>query len=306
MLKIGIIGNGVHSKRIQKILSKKKIKFYLYKPNNKSYFDKEKYNELKKKNVIFILTPNKTHFHYINELKLGRYIFCEKPPVSSIKEINKLKKLNLKKVYFNFNFRHSTIAEFLKKTKKFNLGKLIYGKFIMGHGLAYKKEYLYNWRSSKKLCPKGVFELVSIHWIDMVNYVFGVKSCKTRFNNFSKKGSTYDTSYTTIDTKNNAKIDIISTYASPLITDKKFIFTNGIIEQNSNNIIISGPTKNLDKNNNFIKPKIIKKIYINDDKDYINSLNKSVDYFLNSVKKKKIFLKKNTTTSISSNKILLS
>ena len=140
----------------------------------------------------------------------------------------------------------------------------------------------------------------------MVNYVFGVKSCKTRFNNFSKKGSTYDTSYTTIDTKNNAKIDIISTYASPLITDKKFIFTNGIIEQNSNNIIISGPTKNLDKNNNFIKPKIIKKIYINDDKDYINSLNKSVDYFLNSVKKKKIFLKKNTTTSISSNKILLS
>ena len=76
LLRIGIIGNGVHSKRIQKILSKKKIKFYVYKPNNKSYFDKEKYEELKKKNVIFIITPNKSHFEYINKLKLGRYIFC--------------------------------------------------------------------------------------------------------------------------------------------------------------------------------------------------------------------------------------
>ena len=39
-MKIGIIGIGGHSKRIQKILKKKKLNFFIYKPKKPNYFDK--------------------------------------------------------------------------------------------------------------------------------------------------------------------------------------------------------------------------------------------------------------------------
>ena len=97
MLKVGIIGNGNHSKRIQKILKKKRINFFIYKPENKYYFNKKDFEILKSNNVIFILSPNKTHFEYIKRLSKNRYIFCEKPPVNSVKELNKLKNINKKK-----------------------------------------------------------------------------------------------------------------------------------------------------------------------------------------------------------------
>ena len=47
-MKVGIIGNGNHSKRIQEILLRKKILFTIYKPNNKKYYDKIELDELKK------------------------------------------------------------------------------------------------------------------------------------------------------------------------------------------------------------------------------------------------------------------
>ena len=87
---IGIIGNGGHSKRIQKILKKKKLRFFIYKPKKPKYFNKTDFDQLKKCKTIFIVSPNNTHFKYINELHKGRYIFCEKPPVVTKKDLLKL------------------------------------------------------------------------------------------------------------------------------------------------------------------------------------------------------------------------
>ncbi len=303
--KVGIIGNGTHSKRIQKILKKKNIEYFVYKPKSKNYFNKSEYLTLKKKKIIFIISPNKSHFRYLNDLQKNRYIFCEKPPVSSIEDLRKLEKLNLDKVYFNFNFRFSKIANILKERNKYNLGKLIYGKVINAHGLAYKKSYVKNWRASKKSCPKGVFETVSIHWIDILNYVFSIKSHKTKLTNTAKKGESFDTSYTDIETKCGGKVNILSTYASPLISKKIFIFTNGVVEQNDNQLEIRGPAKNYNKLGNFIKPKLIKKIKITENNDYIKSIENSVSYFLNITKKKKKFQKKEIKCSILSNRIIL-
>ena len=89
-MKIGIIGDGNHSKRIQKILKKIKFNFYIYKPKGPKYFEKEKFNQLKKCNVIFIISPNNTHYQYIQKLYKGRFIFCEKPPVNNKNELIKL------------------------------------------------------------------------------------------------------------------------------------------------------------------------------------------------------------------------
>ena len=84
LLEVGVIGDGWHSKRIQKILKKKNIKVLVYKPNNKKYFDKQKFEKLQKLNKIFIVSPNKSHLHYIKLLYKGRYIFCEKPQYQMI------------------------------------------------------------------------------------------------------------------------------------------------------------------------------------------------------------------------------
>ena len=84
-----------------------------------------------------------------------------------------------------------------------------------------------------------------------------------------------------------------------------FIFTNGFIEQNDNFIEIRGPSMNLDKNNFFKKPKLIKRINLNEDKDYILSLKKSVTYFLNHALKNKNFSKEHLKKSLTSNDFII-
>ena len=91
-MKIGIVGSGGHSRRIQNILQKKKLDFYIYKPDKPDYFDKKKFANLEKCTVIFIISPNNTHYTYIKKLHKGRYIFCENPPVNNKKDLLKLKK----------------------------------------------------------------------------------------------------------------------------------------------------------------------------------------------------------------------
>ena len=72
-MKIGIIGDGGHSKRIQKILIKKKLSFFIYKPEKPNYFGEKKFDQLKKCNVIFIISPNNTHYFYLKKLYFSFY-----------------------------------------------------------------------------------------------------------------------------------------------------------------------------------------------------------------------------------------
>ena len=305
-MKIGIIGDGGHSKRIQKILKKKKLNFLVYKPNKPNYFDKNKFDQLKKCNVIFIISPNSSHLTYIKKLHKNRYIFCEKPPVNSKKDLLELKRIKLKKIYFNYNFRFIKIAEILKNIKKYELGKLIYANLSWSHGLAQKKDYKNNWRSNKKKCPKGIFEIFSIHYIDLINYLFDVLKIETPILiNSSKVGNSFDTALVEIRLKNEGLINVFSTYNSSFSKNLFFLFKNGILEQRNNIITIKGPSLNLDKKGFFKSPKIKKIIRISESKDYENSLYESVTFFLNHVKIKKTFDKKLLETSINSNSFIL-
>ena len=303
---IGIIGQGSQYKRISKILKKRKISFFLYKTSKKeNYYNKESFEKLKKCNIIFILSPNKTHFNYIKLLKKNRYIFCEKPPVNNLRDLKELKKIDNRKIYFNFNFRFSKISEILSKIKKFNLKELLYASIINGHGLGFKNEYVKSWRSNKKLCKKGVFEIESVHWLDLINYHFSVKKIKLlNLRNYLKKTKGIDNSYCKICLKNNSELDVYSSYTSPLVKKIIFIFTNGIIEQNENYLEVRGPALNLDKNSFFKRPKLIKKLLINEKVDFNESLEKSVNYFLNHALKKKSFSKKIFNISLNSNVLM--
>jgi predicted dehydrogenase len=307
-LRVAIIGQGSQYNRISKILNSKKIKYIIYKPSkSENYYNKKKFEKLKKCNVIFILSPNNTHFKYIKLLNNNnRYIFCEKPPVNSRDDLKKLEKIKNRRIYFNYNFRFSKISEILEKVKKFNLKELLYASIISGHGLAFKKNYSESWRSNIKICKKGIFEIVSIHWVDLINYHFNLEKIKIlKLRNYKKKTKSIDNAYCKIYLKNKSEVDIYTSYTSPLIKRLTFVFTNGIIEQFDHYIEIRGPAMNLDKKLFFKKPKLIKRYHINENKDYYSSLEKSVFYFLNHVLKKKNFSKKNFRTSLSSNNFIL-
>ena len=306
-IRVGIIGLGSQYNRISKILEKKGIGFITYKPpRNKNYFNKEGFDNLKKCNVIFILSPNDTHLKYIQLLKDNRFIFCEKPPVNKLKDLKELKKIKSNKLYFNYNFRFSKISETLRNAQKFGLKELLYASIITGHGLGFKKDYPKSWRSNRKICKKGVFEIVSSHWIDLINYHYDIKKIQNlNLINFSKNTKGIDNSYCKLLLKNKSEVNIFSSYTSPLIKKIIFVFTNGILEQNDNFIEIRGPAMNLDKNNFFKKSKLIKKINLNEQQDYILSLEKSVAYFLEHAFNNKNFPKDDIKKSLASNNFII-
>ena len=302
---IGIIGDGNHSKRIQKILKLKNKKFFV--TNSKNIQQEKIIDRLYKSNAIFIISPNKTHFKYLKKFRNSNYIFCEKPPVSSKKQLTEIKKYNYKKIYFNFNKRFSVIAEKLEFIrKKFQLGQLIYANMISSKGLAIKSNYKDNWRSNIKLAKKGIFETVSIHDIDLINYYFKVKKIyKPDLENLSKIGNSFDTSLTRIKLEDESNINIFSTYYSSLMRKSIFFFKNGIIEFDTDKVTLRHPTKTFNKKKEFALPKIRFKKVINFEKDYMDSLKKSVHYFLNIVDKNKNFKKKDFDISIKSNYLVL-
>jgi len=304
-LKICIIGDGIHSKRIQKILNKKLLKFKIYKPKSKENFKREKLDSLKNYNVIFIVSPDYTHYHYIKKLNKSSYIFCEKPPCNNKKDLKSLIKIKSKKIYYNYNYKFSKFFKILQQRKKFNLGKLIYGNIINGHALGLKKSYDYNWRSKKIHSTKGILEVVSIHFVDLVNCLFKIKNIEiTKLLNLSNFGDSFDNSILKIVTQNNSIIHIYNSWTTQLINKKNFIFENGSIEEDENYLTIKGPALNLDKNNFTKYPKIIKKIKL-DKKDSENSLKESIEFFLDTVSKEKTFDKKSTALELISNSFVI-
>ena len=306
MNKIAIIGNGTQSKRIQKILRKLKYNFLIYKPIGKKKKDKKNFELVKKCKIIFICSPDATHFNYIRQLHHKRFIFCEKIPVTKMKELNFLRKYNLKKIYFNYNFRFLKIGEILSNLKKYNLGNILHATIVTTKGIAGRKEYKKNWRFNKEKCPKGVFQIITIHILDLINFFFKIKNIqKPTLLNFSKTGNSFDTSEVKLKLKNNAVVNIFSSYFAPLYKYWLIIFENGIIKIENDSIEIRGPRNSFDKKGNFEVPRIIKKLKFSAKKDFDFSLVKSVTYFLNKCRKNNIIPRHHYQTSLNSNYLIL-
>lgn len=303
--KIGIIGNGSQSKRIQKILKKKKYSFFIYKPSKPNYFNSEKFKILKNCKIIFILSPNKSHFKYLKKLNNKRYIFCEKPPCMNKRELKLISSMNFSKIFFNFNFRFSFISKILSNLNAYKLGELLNINSYITHGLAFKKEYKFNWRSKKSQNQLGVLEMILIHNIDLINYIFKIKKLDSlNLKNFSKIGNSFDTCQVNYVLKNGSTANFFGSYSAPYYKKNLFIFKNGYIEQNDKRIEIRGPALNYNNNGLFIKPKLLKSFNISEKKDFKNSLENSVNYFLKYSSKNKKFPKNMFECSLDTNNLL--
>ena len=150
-----------------------------------------------------------------------------------------------------------------------------------------------------------MISIVSIHWIDFINYYFKIKKViNSNLRNTSNVGSSYDNSATTIIMNNNAQVDIYSSYDAPYCNKLTFVFKNGLIEKDEKTIKIFGPANNYDKNYFTIRPKLIKSFHLNEDKDYIESIKFNVIKFLNIASAKKNFSKFDFDISLKSNSLL--
>ena len=312
-VKLGIIGYKNHAERLLNILDKKKdchVEF-IYHPTKKlkDVRGTNKILDLLSCDGILISSPNDTHFSYLKKLeKFNGYIFCEKPPVILISELNSLKKFKTEKkqkIFFNFNFRYKKINSLFEEIiKDKHLGKIINVNIISTHGLAFKKEYKKSWRSKGNL--HSVLDTVTVHFIDMLNLHFG-KPKKIQYYTklVAKTGIAYDTVNVDITYENGINAQILNSYASPSVNEISILTSNSWIVFRKNEFVIYHPRDTFDKKGFFKDPPIYKKLKIKKDEDYNKSLRYSLDNFVFHIKNNTPFDLKFFNTSLETNKIII-
>jgi len=300
-MKISIIGYKNHSLRLRKIL------------NDLGYDDifnfnyhKDSSNTLEDSDVFIISTPSDTHVDWIKKLEdYNKYIFCEKPPATNVKDLNEIKDYK-EKLYFNFNYRFSYLVKIINNYKKSNkLGSPIYISCLSTHGLAFKESFKDNWRFKNQSLFSSIVGTLGIHYIDLLAYLFGpLTELDIKYLSVSSKNLP-DTCKLTVSMK-NCFADILLSYASPFTNRINIIYDNGIIELVNGELSLREPRDVYDKDGYFTSPrkKIIKKF--NNSRQYYNdALSESIKYFLSCASNNLKISKDHYMQSIESNKILL-
>ena len=262
--------------------------------------------------VVIVASPNSTHLEYIQEFIENSkcYIFCEKPPVTTLDGIKYLENLDLgdkKRIFFNFNLRFSELNKILKQNNNSDeLGKLIQINIISSMGYAFKKRYLDSWHSDGRKNLHNITENSAIHWIDLMVYNFGESVSSINFPRLiSKNGTSFDTDLINLKFKNGLSVSIFASYATPLIDDIIILGTNGYLKINNNSLKIFYPRDTFDENGLFTKPKKCIEKEFKLESIIKESLEKSVDYFLKCIKNSKEFDISYFDSCIESNKLTL-
>jgi predicted dehydrogenase len=315
VLSLGIIGYRKHAGKLISFLEKNpecKIN-YVYHPT-KSLDDRftNDFSNLYDCDAVIIASPNKTHYEYIEKLtkNFKGYIFCEKPPVISLAELEKLEKLPeewKQKIFFDFMLRFSDLSELIKnKINSDELGMIVHIDIHMTKGLAFKKEYANSWRADGKTNLHNILDANTIHHIDLVNLYLGKIDKLTYFPSLvSKNGTSFDTSYVILRYENGVTLSIFNSYATPLINDISIIGTNGHLTIRNNHLEIQSPRDTFDKNGLFTNPPTFFQSDFSIPNDIENSLKKSLDYFILHARENKNFDLNHFQTSMQTNRLIL-
>lgn len=315
-ISVALIGYRNHATRLLKLLEQHPAcnVDYIYHPT-KSFNDPRSTNDfskLLKCDAILIVSPNHTHYEYLEKLleNFKGYIFCEKPPVTSLSEIEKLEIIDIEKksrLFFNFNYRFSNINNNLKNQLKSDMiGKIIHINMIYTHGLAFKKEYLNSWRADGEKNLHNIAETVSIHYLDLLNLHFGnIKKLIYFPRLVSENGTSYDTDYFTLQYEDGITASILNSYASPSIDEITIVGTNGYFTIKNNELVIYSPRDTFNSEGFFVSPPIVHKYCFSMENDYQDSLEKSLDYFISHVKEKTSIDLVHFNASLRTNRMIL-
>jgi len=305
---IGLIGNGSQAHRIKSALQVAGLNLdCIFKPSLRDGDDgvTDDFGEILACDTIFLCSPNNTHFYYLKRLLGERYIFCEKPPVQKQEHLSDLKELDNGKVHYNFNLRYSELSNFLDKARELDFGELISANITFSHGLATKSDYSGSWRADPAVCPKGVFEIVSIHAIDLVGYHFDIESiASNELANRSGVGAGVDTANTVIALRNGGRVNVFATYFGPYFFQWTFVFENGLFNFDSNGITLRGPRDVFDQRGYFKLPPVLTHKSIDFNLDHEKSIESSVALFLKTALGEEQFDLRSTELSFFSNSLL--
>ena len=266
-------------------------------------------NELASSDVYIIASPNETHVEWIEIIRsygADKYIFCEKPPASDLKQLSKIAEYD-PKTFFNFNYRYSLISNIAKEyIETGELGKLVYASFISSHGLAFKKTYRDNWRFKGKTLSSSILGNVGIHYIDLIGYLFGdIINIKAFSRNIVSKALP-DSAYISVDSELCSSSIFIS-YAAPFRNEATIIFDDGILELINGKVTIQSPRDVFDNKQMFKPAKhITMQPSFPDSRSYYDdSLINSISYFFNHVDNNKSFSSSDYEKAIKTNQIVL-
>jgi len=298
-MKITIIGYKNHALRLKSIL------------NKLGYDNVVNYNyhtdSLEDSDVYFISSPNETHMEWIDKLKeQDKYIFCEKPPVTNLEDLGRLELLLNMKLYFNFNYRFSSLGRSAKHyidTKE--LGKLLNINCVSTHGLAFKESFQDNWRFKSDNLFSSIIGNLGIHYIDLVGYLCGNITDINIKTGSIVSDKLPDTA--TLDIVNDlCDVKVFLSYAAPFRNQVTMLFDNGILELVDGNVTLQTPRDSVDKNGMFKPPDYVHLAVFNNSKEYYDdSLKSSIEYFMNCVENNEPISTEHYNQSITSTKKLI-
>jgi len=130
--------------------------------------------------VVHVCTPNHLHYRMTRDaLEAGKHIVCEKPLAVEAREARELVELASARRRVNavhFNVRYYPLMRQLKRmVEKGEMGRIfsIHGSYLQDW-LFYETDY--NWRLEPKLSgPSRAIADIGSHWMDLVEYVSGVR-----------------------------------------------------------------------------------------------------------------------------------
>jgi len=298
-MKISIIGYKNHALRLKSIL------------NKLGYDNVVNYNyhtdSLEDSDVYFISSPNETHMEWIDKLiPYDKYIFCEKPPATNLEDIGRLELLLNKKLYFNFNYRFSSLVKSAKHyidTKE--LGKLLNINCVSTHGLAFKESFQDNWRFKSDNLFSSIIGNVGIHYMDLVGYLCGNISDINIRTGSVVSDNLPDTA--TLDIVNDlCDVKVFLSYAAPFRNQITMIFDNGILELLDGKVTLQTPRDAVDENGMFKPPNYTTISEFSTSKEYYDdSLKTSIEYFMNCVENNEPILTEHYNQSINTTKKLI-
>ncbi len=289
MLKLGFIGNGNHAKRLMSIVSA--FNFcsidVVYHPTVAPLVKggSTNFDDLLSCDVVFIVSPNSTHTDYLLSLekRFPGYVFCEKPPVNRLADLEKLSGLDPTRFFFGFNLRYSDLATWaLEGIENGDIGQPIHADIVLTHGFAFKEQYMRSWKSSDAGNPSGIMENVAIHYVDLLATIFGrITKAHAVMSNFSGKGSTPDTAVIHTRHQSGATGNILVSYSTPFCDSFSLVGINGLLKYDGDVISVLSPRSTFGPTGMFATPPVIRNKAFSSDALYEDSLRNEMAFFLN-------------------------
>ncbi|MDC3047201.1 Gfo/Idh/MocA family oxidoreductase [Prochlorococcus sp. AH-736-A21] len=297
---ISFIGLRGHAKRLREIVENlpniniKKILYHKQTQTENLDCLTNNIEDLFPSDAIFIASP--THFHLEHLISLKNYkgyIFLEKPAVSNLKDIKKLLSFpnSLKsRIYINFNFQFSSLAEILNsQLRSDTFGKVLWLDVHTSHGAAFRSTWDKSWRvlGENNLGP---IETTGIHYLQYAASNFGkISNIDVRKRSVVGRSNSVDTGFISLEFSSGTWVRIRNSYATPYLIRFEMMGTNGYLTYDGSVCKIFSPRENYDKQGMFITPNIIYSKNIVFSSMWQDSLEQSICFFVDHVSRKKKF-----------------